>query len=105
VCGGKKSGGIGFGGDRWGFYASIYRWLASVFLIFFLFPFFVFYTWAPGGSGYGYRRLVPWRAPTLYGEDTGVVIDILTSIVMMIIMMMMNLLPDLTKEPASSAPV
>ncbi len=99
-------GGLGWGRPVGVLCVYIYRWLASVFLIFSFFLFFLFfYTWAPGGSGYGYRRLVPWRAPTLYGEDTGVVIDILTSIVMMIIMMMMNLLPDLTKEPASSAPV
>jgi hypothetical protein len=101
----KKSGWIGLGETGGGFYASNIGGSRPFFSFFFLFPFFVFYTWAPGGSGYGYRRLVPWRAPTLYGEDTGVVIDILTSIVMMIIMMMMNLLPDLTKEPASSAPV
>ena len=50
----------------------------SYFLFFFCF--FGFYTWAPGGSGYGYRRLVPWRAPKLYRgkNDYGVVIDILT---------------------------
>jgi hypothetical protein len=104
VCGKKKK--VGGGGRPVGVlcvYVSVARVRFSHFLIF---PFFfVFYTWAPGGSGYGYRRLVPWRAPTLYGEDIGVVIDILTSMVMMIIMMMMNLLPDLTKEPASSAPV
>ena len=51
-----------------------------LFLIFFFCFFFCFYTWAPGGSGYGYRRLVPWRAPKLYRgkNDYGVVIDILT---------------------------
>lgn len=98
----KKSGWKGeTGGGFMRLYISVARVRFSHFLIFLFFLFF--YTWAPGGSGYGYRRLVPWRAPTLYGEDTGVVIDILTSMVMMIIMMMMNLLPDLTKEPASSA--
>ena len=55
--------------------------VASVRFSYFLFCFvFCFYTWAPGGSGYGYRRLVPWRAPKLYRgkNDYGVVIDILT---------------------------